>query len=291
MRRLLREPLVHFLALGSLLFVIFQWSGGGTGVGSRRIVITPGQIDSIAASFMRTWMRPATEQELKAQLDDFAREEIAAREAIAMGLDRDDTVIRRRLRQKFEFLVEDAIDLAPPTDAQLQAWLDAHADAFRVEPVVTFRQITFNSDRRGANPELEARATLARISADGASAATDSLGDTRMLPREVQGDRHEIARLFGESFADEVLKIDPGRWAGPLRSGYGMHLVFVRERQEGRRLSLAEARPQVEREFTLDRRRRQLDAIYTKLLDRYRIVIEKPAVPSSGGSPYTGAAK
>ena len=241
MRAWLREPLVHFLAIGSLLFVGFQWSGGSR-PGSRRIVITPGQIDSIAAGFQRTWMRPPTDAELKAQLDEHLREEIAAREAIAMGLDRDDPIVRRRLRQKFEFAAEDSIDLAPPSDAELQAWLAGHPASFQIEPSVAFRQ----------------------------------LSDSRMLPAEVAASpRSEVARIFGDAFADNVLKVEPGVWTGPIRSTYGVHRVLVLERTPGRQLTLAEARALVEREFSVDRRRRHLEAIYTKLLADYQVVVER----------------
>ena len=126
-RRWLREPLVHFLALGALLFALSHWRGGA---GSNRIVITPGQIDSLVAIFARTWQRPPTEEELKGLVDDYVRDELATREGLAIGLDRDDTVIRRRLRQKLEFLVEDSPDAAPVTDAELQAWLEQHPDQY-----------------------------------------------------------------------------------------------------------------------------------------------------------------
>ena len=291
MERWLREPLVHFLAIGSLLFVVFHWSGGATGSGSRRIVITPGQMDAITAGFARTWMRPPTEQELKSQLDEYAREEIATREAMAMGLDRDDSVIRRRLRQKFEFIAEDAIDLAPPTDAELEAWLDAHQESFRVEPVVAFRQVTLTRDVRGVDIERDARAVLARLSNAGPAAAIDAIGDSRMLPQELRADRGEIARLFGGEFADAIARVEPGRWSGPIKSTYGLHVVLVREHEAGRPLTLAEARPQVEQEFTLDRRRNQLDAIYDKLLDRYRIVVESHPATSSDAVAATEATK
>ena len=127
-RRWLHEPLAHFLVIGALLFLVFEWRGGSR-PGSGRIVITPGQIDTMAATFARTWQRPPTELELKGLVDDHVRMELATREAMALGLDRDDTIIRRRLRQKLEFLVEDTVDAAPPTDAELQAWLDAHPGA------------------------------------------------------------------------------------------------------------------------------------------------------------------
>lgn len=127
--RWLREPLVHFLAIGALLFALSQWrSGTGT---SERIVITAGTIDALAAGFERTWLRPPTDEELKEQIDDYVRAEAAAREAVALGLDRDDTIVRRRLQQKLEFMTEEEVDAPPPDDAALQAWLDAHPNAFR----------------------------------------------------------------------------------------------------------------------------------------------------------------
>ena len=289
--RLLREPLVHFLVLGGLLFAFFAWKGGGAGPGSTRIAITPGLVEHLASGFAKTWQRPPTDAEIKGLIDEQVKEEIATREAVAMGLDRDDTIIRRRLRQKLEFLAEDTIDLAPPTDAELQAWLDAHPADFRVEAAVAFRQVYVNPDRHGASAETEARAILARLVAAGEAAAIDTAGDPLMLPHEVERSRRtDVARQFGDEFADAILKIEPGRWAGPLRSGYGLHLVFVREREEGRQLTLVEARPQVEREFTSDRRRRQLDAMYEGLLDRYQVVIEKrPAPPAATSAPGVGA--
>jgi len=116
--RWLREPLVQFLLIGAVLFIVFDLRGGDAR-GGQRIVVTPGQVDAVAAGFSRTWNRPPDDQELKAQLDEVVREEIAVREATALGLDRDDTVIRRRLRQKFEFAAEDAFDATPPTDTEL----------------------------------------------------------------------------------------------------------------------------------------------------------------------------
>jgi uncharacterized coiled-coil protein SlyX len=276
----LREPLLQFLVIGALLFLAFQWWGGG-GSASSRIVITPGEIDSIVTGFTRTWQRPPTEQELKAQLDERVREEIAAREATAMGLDRDDTIIRRRLRQKFEFLTESGLDARAPTDAQLQAWLAAHSDLFRSEPELAFRQVYLSPERRGARLESDAHELLAQLSKSGPDVEIDKLGDTLMLPQELgRTTQAEVARTFGDGFAEAILKVEPGRWVGPVRSGYGLHLVLVREREAARNPTLAEVRPQVEREFTADRQRRELDALYARLLQRYQVMIEKrPEIP------------
>ena len=162
MKVLLREPLVHFLALGAILFLFFAWKGGGSGPGSTRITITPGLVDHLASGFARTWQRPPTQAELKGLIDEHVKEEIAAREATAMGLDRDDAIIRRRLRQKMEFLVEDAVDQAQPTDVDLQAWLERHEDAFQAESRVAMRQVYVSARAtRRVGPRRRPEAPLA----------------------------------------------------------------------------------------------------------------------------------
>lgn len=276
-RRWLREPLVHFLALGALLFAVSHWRGGG---GSNRIVITPGQIDSMVATFARTWQRPPTEEELKGLVDNYVRDELATREGLALGLDRDDVVIRRRLRQKLEFMVEDSPDAAPITDAELQAWLGQHPDLYRVEPEVAFRQVYVSPDRRGEATERDAKILLAKLSAAGKDVPAN-IGDALMAPRDVERSSHSsIARQFGEEFADEVVKIEPGRWAGPVRSGYGLHLVWVHARDKGRMPALDEVRPQVERDLTQARRRERIDKMYEEMLSRYKVIVEqRPATP------------
>lgn len=288
-RRWWREPLLHFLLLGALLFLAFNWRGGG-GPASNRIVITPGQIDAMVAGFARTWQRPPTEQELKGLVDDYVREEMATREAMALGLDRDDTIIRRRLRQKLEFVAEDTIDATPPTDADLQAWLAQHPDTFLVEPQVALRQVYLNPDKRGLSIDADGQRLLAQLTAGGPRVDTEALGDALMVPRDVERTtRADVARLFGEEFADAVLKLEPGRWTGPIRSGYGLHFVFVSERAEGRTPALAEVRPTVEREFLSARRTRELSQMYERLLERYRITMEaRPQVaPPAAGAAAT----
>jgi hypothetical protein len=292
LKSLLREPLLHFLAIGAALFLYYHWNGGGTGPTSSRIVLTAGQINQLAASFAKTWQRPPTEVEIKGLVDDWVREEIAVREAMAMGLDRDDTVIRRRLRQKLEFVVEDVVAAAPPTDQELQAWLAGHADAFRVEPQVAFRQVYVSRDRRGAAAEPDARALLARLRAAGPAARIDNVGDSIMLPQEVDlSSRGEVARTFGEDFARRIETLALGTWSGPVESGYGLHLVLVRERVEGSLPSLAQVRQTVERELLSDRRTRQLAAMYERLLAKYKVVIEKKPEdqPGAGGAVKGGS--
>jgi len=289
--RWIREPLVHFLALGALLFLASSlWGSGATG--SNRIVITPGQIDAMVVGYTRTWLRPPTEQELKGIVDEYVREEMAAREAMALGLDRDDTIIRRRLRQKLEFLTEDSVAAAPPTDAELQRWLTDHPDQFHIEPQVAFRQVYLSPERRGADIEDDARRLVARLQTTGATAAATPVGDSQMLPEVVErSTRTEVARQFGEAFADAVVALEPGRWAGPIRSGFGFHVVWVSERVEGAPRPLAEVRPAVEREFLAARRKQQLDAMYEELLRRYPVMVEPRAEDPSSSGTIPGSAR
>jgi hypothetical protein len=292
LRRLLREPLTQFLLIGAGLFLFFQWTGGSGGRDSSRIVIGPGQVEHLATGFARTWRRPPSQAELKGLIDDYVREEIATREARAMGLDREDTVIRRRLRQKLEFLVEDAAEAIPPTDEELQEWLDSHPRDYRREPQVAFRQVFLSPDRRGEAVEADAVDLLKRLRPLGAGADIDSLGDSIMLPAELELAPLSVAsRTFGNDFAARLAELRPGEWAGPVRSGYGLHLVYVRERVEGREATLDDVRDEVARDLLTSRRKQQLETMYERLLEKYEVVIDMPeeeAAPEAAEGRGTG---
>lgn len=272
-----KEPLLHFLVIGAAMFLYFQWNSTGSNPTSGEIVVTAGQIEHLAAGFAMTWQRPPTDAEMQGLIDDWLREELAVREAIANGLDRDDTIIRRRLRQKLEFLAGDILDTAVPTEQELQTWLENHSGSFRSEPRIAFRQLFLDRERHGAATQADAGALLAQLEGMGADAEIDDLGDPTLLPRETGlAPRSEVAGMFGSDFVARIETLSPGTWAGPIESGYGLHLVMVREYIDGSLPELAQVRPAVEREFLNDRRTRQLAAMYARLLENYRVVIEKP---------------
>ena len=288
--RWLREPIVQFLLIGAVLFIAFDLRGSDA-TGGQRIVVTPGQVDAVAAAFRRTWNRPPDEQELKFQLDEYVREEIAVREAVALGLDRDDTVIRRRLRQKFEFASEDALEATLPTDAELQAFLETYPDSFRTEPRLTLRQVHLGP-QRGSALQDDASQLLARLQAAGPQADTRTLGDSRLLPASLDNTAlGEVVRIFGDEFAGALLKAEPGRWVGPIRSAYGLHIVFIDAREGGQLPALADVRPLVERDFMAERRKRALDAMYAQLLARYPVVIEQRSAAAATSAAASGPAR
>lgn len=282
MHRILKDPLLHFLLIGAALFLVFGLFKGRAGNEENKIIITFGDIEALQASFSRTWQRPPTDDELSGLIEDKVRDEIAYREAVAMGLDQDDAVIRRRLRMKMELLVEDIAGLSSPTDEELAAFLQKNRDSFRQEPQVSFKQVYLNSEKRGVNVMEEAQKMLADLAAAGPGADPESFSDPNMLPKEFPlYYASDIEKLFGGSFANDLLQVEPGEWTGPVISSYGLHLVFVRESIPGRDPELSEVREEVEREWTAKRRREFKDETYKKLRQRYTVVIEEP-VPSVG---------
>ncbi len=277
MKRIVREPLVHFLVLGALLFAGYGLLNRGGEPAPGRIVVTQGKIENLRDSFSRIWQRPPTAAELDGLVQDNIREEVFVREAMALGLDRDDIIIRRRLRQKMEFVSDDIAAQAQPTDAELGAYLTAHPDSFRVEQRFTFSQVYLNPEKHGENLARDTARLLAQLSRPGAKTDASALGDSFLLERQFAAvPASEVAKQFGEEFAAKLGGISPGQWQGPVESGYGVHLVLVSERTEGRLPALADVRDAVRREWDSARRLEANEKIYQELLKRYTVTIESP---------------
>lgn len=284
MRKLLKEPLIQFLILGGILFAVRGLTQARPDSETQRVTVTPAQIEQLMAGFRLTWQRPPTEDELARLVESFIREEIYYREALALGFDRDDPIIRRRLRQKVEFLSDDLADAVQPTRAELQTFLDENPELFRQEPRVSFEQVYFSRDRRGADAERDARAVLARADE---SFDPMSEGDPFVLPNAFEDlTTTQIANSFGTEFAQAVVELDPGSWQGPVSSGYGVHLVRVLERTAGRIPPLDEIEPTVSREFLARRRQETNAAVYRALRERYSVSVDWPegiqAIPLDG---------
>ena len=277
LKSLAREPLVHFLLLGALLFVLDAWLRPTASAGEE-IVVSEARIRNLAQNFRRTWQRPPTRDELSGLIDSHIREEVLYREALALGLDRDDTIIRRRLRQKVEFITEEAAALAKPSDEELARYLADHADAFSVDPRVSFAQVYLDRARRGAGLEAEVGRLLDRLNGAGDALDPARVGDGLMLlaPSYENTSQTEIARLFGDGFAQALVAQPTGRWVGPIESGYGVHLVRVDRLMPGGTPALDEVRPLVEREWANARRQELGEAYYEKLRAKYTIRVQMP---------------
>ena len=276
MKRILKEPLFHFLLLGAGLFIAYGWmSKPGKNNAPGKIVVTVGHVEHLAAGFAKTWQRPPTDAEIKGLVDDWVREEIATREAIAMGLDKDDTVIRRRLRQKLEFVSDDIAAQAEPTDADLNAYLQAHPESFHVEPRFTFSQVYLDPAKHGEHLARDTAQLLVKLQQAGGKTDGAAFGDSFLLENRFTAvPAGEVAKQFGEEFAAALGGVKPGQWQGPIESGYGVHLVWVSERTEGRQPRLADVRDAVVREWSNARRLEANAKFYAELLKRYNVTIE-----------------
>jgi hypothetical protein len=276
-RKFLREPLVHFLALGAMVFALFQTNASRDTPLDARIVINPAKVEQFITVFSRTWHRPPSQQELEALIEDYIKEEVLYREALVMGLDKDDIIVRRRMRQKLEFLTEDASVTSQPTAQDLQRWLDSHPDNFRVGPSIAFTHVYYNASRVGDSAFVAASKALARIDGAGRDSAAPDRGDKTMLPSEFPlSPLGEVARLFGDDFSQQIAKLAANKWAGPIQSGYGWHLVYISERIEDGARPLADVYEAVQREWTEARHKEIVEATYRKLRERYAIVVETP---------------
>jgi hypothetical protein len=273
MTRIIREPLFHFLLIGAALFVIFGFVDERTTGGvNDQIVVSAGRIQQFENIFAKTWHRPPTADELKGLVDDFVLEEIYYRQAVAMGIDRDDTVIRRRMRQKFEFLTDDMAATNSPSDETLAAYFAANADEFIRDNTYTFEQVYINPDRSITDLDREVAEQLAAL-----QAGVPPTGNNGLLPAYFDAvPARLIDSSFGTGFSSRLDTLSAGTWQGPIESGLGLHLIRVDSRTEGALPDLADIRPIVEREWANDKRLETRQQINEKLLSNYEVVIAWP---------------
>lgn len=250
-----------------------------------QIVVSRDALEQMSSQFAKTWQRPPTEEEQKGFVEDLVRNEIFYREAIAIGLDRDDEVLKRRLRQRMEFIYEDIASVVEPKDEDLKVFMKKHGEKYLADPQLSFRQVYINVNKRGSSAESDARQILAQIT-EGADPST--AGDPTLLEPEVPlSPLWDIEKQFGNEFSRGLLEIKPGKWAGPIRSGYGLHLVFVKERRDRRMPDINEVREAVKRDWMAEQQKELKDAAYAKIRERYSVTVEMPrvaAVPLSAAA-------
>lgn len=279
MSKYLREPLVQFLLIGALIYAAYALVGVPDDDESERTVyISEAQIVNLAAMWEKRWNRPPTDVELVGLVRAWLREDILYREAVAMGLDRDDHIIRRRLAQKLEFLTNDIVRMQEPTDAELEAYFIENIDRFRAPDRVTFAHVFFNPDARGEATLDDAAVALERLQAAGEpNGEVIDEGDRFMLQNYFRAASElDIRRAMGTGFADSVMQLEPGRWHGPVLSGFGTHLVYVSAFDPAPPPEIANVRDDVLNEW----RRAQSEKFDAEFLEslksRYEIVIEGP---------------
>jgi hypothetical protein len=259
-----------------MLFALYGLVGKQSAEAPEKIVVSASRIANLGDGFARTWRRPPSEQELQGLIEDYIRDEVFYREGRAAGLDRDDAVIRRRVRQKMEFLAED-MSVPEPNDEQLAAYLASNPERFRADDHLTFRHVFLSATRRPNTIDSDST-QVANVLA-GADAAVDAtgLGDPFLLGEEFRGvSATKVMNQFGERFAKRILAMEEGRWQGPVASGFGQHFVFISERVSGGLPPLDDVRPAVRREWANARRLEAEQKLYASLRERYEIVVEAP---------------
>ncbi len=277
LKRLLREPLLHFAVIGAILFGIsVAWKKSEPSPSA--IALSEGDIQNLGRLFERTWRRPPTAQELNGLIAGRVREEVLYREAQALGLNDDDPIIRRRLVQKIDFLTDDLAARRDPTDTELQEFLDQNVKDYEIEPRLSFRQVFFKADRQGEAQKDDVAKALAALKA---GAVPNTLGDPTILPLEIESEPPSIiARRFGRAFADAIAGAELNTWTGPVRSAYGSHIVLVTAKVPALKPALAEVRKAVERDWRAAQRVAAREAFYSRLQQKYQV--------SVAGRPYDG---
>jgi len=292
-RRLVREPLLHFLLAGAVLFAGYRLlhPAAPSGDRERRIVVTEGDLRQMSVMWVAQGRPPPTPEQMRSLVESWVRDEILYREALALGLDQGDTIVKRRMVQKMEFLADDLSDLRDPTRAELEAWFRAHAERFAEPPRATFRQLYFSPDRRGEATRAAAEAVRAKLSGKPADAPeVEGLGDPFLLqgyyPERAP---EQVAKDFGPAFADALFRLEPGSWQGPIESGFGWHLVFVDLLTPRRVPELAEVEADVERAWVEEQRDTFERQALAAMKARYEVVVPDDLTPkplvAAGSTP------
>ena len=281
MKRLLREPLLHFLLLGALLFGIYEFTQAGRSgpASSKEIRLTLDELAQLALLFQAQWRREPTPEEFNRLVENKVQGEILYREALAMGLEKDDEIVKRRMAQKMQFLAEDVAAAREPTTGELKSWFEKNSASFAQPNRVSFRHLYFSPDRRGARAGEDAAKAFAKLAGQPQnSKLIGSLADPFMF-QDYYRDRapENLGREFGPQFALAVAKLAPGSWQGPIESGLGWHLVFVDTVIPGRVPAFEEVEPEVKTAWLAEQKTLAWEKTYKDLRAKYTVLL--PASP------------
>jgi parvulin-like peptidyl-prolyl isomerase len=292
LKKWLREPLLHFLLIGAALFVLYGLQNDRPVDDGDRILISEADIDRLLTLWGKKWQRPPTRAELDSMIEAQIREEVLYRESLAMGLDQNDAIVRRRLSQKIEFIFSDLATQTKPSDAELTEYLTENAGRFEIPARVSFQQIYLNSDKRGELVQRDSNDLLDELSQPDSSVDVAVAGDPFMFGQQHENlTAHGVSRLFGQDFTNKLFSLQAGGWQGPVQSGYGLHLVRISSMTAPEQPSLDAVREKVLNEWLTEQRRTMNEAFYQNLRTRYDIVIEDTGTKNSDTRATAAKAK
>jgi peptidyl-prolyl cis-trans isomerase C len=274
--RWLREPLLHFLLIGALIFGAYDRLSAQRGGSDQpnRIVLTQDDLRQLAVQWLAQGRTPPSREEMRSLIEQKVSQEILSREAMALGLDKNDEMIKRRLAQKMDFLAEDIAALQDPSEAELRSWFAKNSDRFALRPRVSFRHLYFSSDR-GPGARNAAVAALAGIAGKPADTPDGALLADPFMFQDYYTERapDQVAKEFGPDFAKAVFALEPGEWRGPVQSGYGWHLVFVNALEPGRVPAFEEVEPDVKSAWLDEKQREIKRSAFEAMRARYTVVV------------------
>jgi len=270
-RTLLGEPLLHFLLIGIALFAAYRWVSPGDS-GGRRIVITQGVVDDLVTQHVAARGREPSNSELTHLIESYVRDEILYREGVKLGLERDDIVVKRRVRQKIEMIAEEDASTRAPTDADLSAYLMANPTRFVQPAILSFEQVFIGEPTSGPGVVHAVAVTREALRK---GVPPEDLGKPTLLPhRMTRTPADLVARDFGASFAATLENVPVGEWVGPIDSSFGTHYVRVSDRTPAAAPQLSDVRDHVVREWENERRQRARNDAYTKMRGEYQVSVE-----------------
>jgi hypothetical protein len=287
MKRLLREPLLHFFLIGALLFAAAPYVAPARGAAAlpKEIRLTVEELTQLALVFQSQWRREPTPDEFSRLVESKIQGEVLYREALAAGLEKDDEIVKRRMAQKMQFLAEDVAAAKEPTAAELKDWFAKNSARFALPSRVSFRHLYFSPDRRRERARDDAAKALAKLAGQPEdSKLAASLADPFMF-QDYYRDRapEYLGKEFGPPFALAVAKLPPGSWQGPVESGFGWHLVFVDTVIPGRVPAFEEVESEVKTAWLGEQKALAWEKAYKAMRAKYTVLL--PAPPESAGKP------
>lgn len=275
MKHLLREPLLHFLVIGAMLFGAYSFINRDVNEKPQAIIISAADISWLKETWARQWVRPPTDLELRGLITDYLKESLLAREALELGLDENDSIVRRRLAQKMDFLVQDTLQQGEPSEQELHSFYEKNREHFQTHARVSFTHVYFNGERRGERAPADAGKALSQLSRPGPAIGASDFGDRFLGQYDFDSvDEQTVANVLGLEFARQVFAFQLETWQGPIESGYGLHLVLVKSKQAARPQDFNAVKNDVLTLWRQQRTQEGLEQYFADLLKKYNVQID-----------------
>ncbi|RTZ48018.1 peptidyl-prolyl cis-trans isomerase [Candidimonas sp. SYP-B2681] len=275
-KHLLLEPFVHFLVIGALLFAVYSWMNPEASDEKQIVRVSAADVNWLKETWTRQWLHPPTPLELRGLITDYLKESLLAREALDLGLDENDSIVRRRLAQKMEFLVRDTLQQSEPSDEELHSLYATKLERFQIPARISFSHVYFNLDRRGERAQADARTVLSQLSQSETAINLSDFGDRFLGQYDFDAvDEQTVASILGPEFARQVFTFETGTWQGPIKSGQGLHLVHVTDKQAARPKEYSAVKKELTSLWQQQRSQEGLELYFADLRKKYNVEVDE----------------